>query len=286
LIDYLACQIANIYYCHVIPILLGIWRSVFRIIVLIQSAIYFGISSATQVALWANANIRQSIFYMQGFATNLTNQLTDAMNSATGGTFIVSGSQAGFFDFLIVLVNALRDALTTSLTQLTEVIRIILNFLSAIVDGISNLGSSIISAVGGFLNTTINSLASGAIELFRNIAIIPKILGSFNDGYSTTVENPMLGVAALSGGIAPPPMAASGGDWGGGYVPALNCSHDLVYHFCVGAYTLDNTVFGGSITIGGVTVYSPTGFSISMASACWAITVLIRFVRRFRKQIK
>lgn len=225
LIEYLLCGFSNIYYCTVVPILLGIWQSIVNLIVLIQSITYYMIDSARAISIWMNGNITTVVRYASGYTDNA---VTRIVNGGIANTTIIStgGSGSNLFDVLIELFRQLGNIVITTVKAIPQIV-------NAVRDSIGTLGNVIITL--GFLLVTIATMIINLLivllaQLLRLANVLPALLNAFVDGFSGAVGSSPL-------------MAAPGADVASKTLFGQSCNQDAIYPLCLGAYVLDNTLF-------------------------------------------
>lgn len=264
LIDYLACQIGNIYYCHVIPILLGIWRSILNLIILFQSFIYWIISAINQVALWFNGSIVTVARFGQGALNNATTTISSAVFAA-GGTTIISNSNGGanLFDVLIEFIRQVGGAIG----KLVDVFPTLISAFRDISLGLINLIVQLATLLINVIILVINFILLVLAEIFRIAMLIPQIFTAMADGFTATVSLPP--------SVAPAPNAPLAQQT----LMGQPCDSEGVFPLCLGIYVLDNTVFSGGNNPVGVIglVYFFEGVA--------ALRILFWFVRKFSAKV-
>lgn len=283
LVNFLVCQIANIYYCHLIPILLGIWRTVFRILLYMQAVIKWAVQLIPAIGQWVNGNTIVVTTWFNGQFTNLGNQISEAVMNGPGGYNIISSNGTNFFDVLVSVFNTIKEVLNGFYTLIPKFLDTMKEILEALIGGIEGVAVALIT----FLSRLVTSLGQILVSFFQSFSVIPKIIGSFQTAYSAAAANPINGIAALSGAIPAPdaPIAAYSATEGppsGGYgTQALDCNQGLVYHYCIGAYVLDNTVFSAQISFLGTSA-SMIGLLAAIMLSGWAGYTILWYIRKFK----
>ncbi len=244
LINYLACQINNVWFCIVIPLLLGIWRTILNILLFGQSVMNYSISGVGQVARWMNVNTMIVVRYGSGFFQNGINQLTNAIALSSGSTIIQQGgSGTNLFDALISFFGAVKDVVAS----VSDVVKTIVVTLPGVLGQLANL---ILQLAFLLLNAIILLLNVGLAvlnQIFRFLTLIPEFIGAFSQGLNTTLTNPLApaivgyqsGTGPVNAGnVAPPPATLTNSTLLG-----QSCSSDPMFSLCLGVWVIDNTLF-------------------------------------------
>lgn len=233
LVNFLACQLGNIYFCVVVPILLGIWKSIIEVITLIQSMMYWFISAGNQAALWVNGNIVVFARFTAGTIDNAATTSANAIYSAGGTTIIgAGGSNANLFDVLIEFIRTLGATIGKIADIFPSLIGALRDVSLAIVNGIVTIATLLINLVLILVNVFIVIAA----EILRFASIIPYLVVAFSDGFGATTSSP-LAPASMPGQQLPLSQQT---------ILGQPCTDDPYFTMCLGVYVMDNTIFDES----------------------------------------
>lgn len=268
LVEWLYCQIQNLFACWLIPILLGLWQTALDTLHAIAwSRIWIG-DEISVFGAWANDNTTIVSTWANGEMGNLATQIANAIYGAIGGnTFLISGNNANFWDVLVSLFNNLGGVIGGAFSALPSIIHDIANVILAAINGIVQIAMVFVA-----LGITLVNFGIGVInEIISAVNIIPAIVGTFQAGFNVYAHPVSMNMVAQSATIGPPT---------GGPTGSLDCTNGVIYHVCIGLYMLDNTVFQGDPTIlGGIPIFAD---ALYMSAGLVAANAFLWMIRRFR----
>jgi hypothetical protein len=262
LMNYLACQIGNIYFCVVVPILLGIWRTVWHVFLLMQASFFWLKSLFEQMIGYAAHMTLAVAYYLNGSIQNAGNNVVNATIGSTRAYFM-TGSGSNLFDAIIALfnnlggvftgiVNAINGLGTAIVQALSSVLHDTFGFLIALINGIVSIAAlvmQLIALIASLVATLFNSVMG-------IIMIIPRLIATIQTAMTQTTSDP---VGALNG------------------LNGLSCSNDIVSYYCTAGYVMDNTILGARMQLFGLNVPIVTTliqvimFFIGLDRLLWAI---------------
>ena len=265
LFNFLACQIGNIFYCHVIPILLGIWRQIVEFMTLIQSSIYYAISQANSIASWINGNTMIVVRFADGTYQNGVTRIENALYGSIGGTTttVVGGGGATLMDVVLEFIKQIGNLLNNLTNVLPTLITAFRDVMVAIIGAIVQIAFLLVQLVITLINIVI-MIAGIAL---RALAIIPLLFGAFTDGFDGTMANPL--APAVGDGFlhADAPLSDA-------TVLGQSCEVDPYFQLCLAIYVMDNTLYGGDS--GDFTI----PFLIFFIQALAGVGILVNVARR------
>jgi hypothetical protein len=226
LIDYLACQIGNIFYCHIIPILLGIWRQIVEFMTLIQSVIFYAINSMNRIALWVNGNITTVVRYTAGTIDNGVTRIENAIYTS-GSTTVIQSGNASLLDVILEFIRQVGNLLNNFVNTIPGIINAFRDIVVSIVGGIVQIAFLLVQLVITLINVVIMLLGVA----LRVLSIIPLLLSAFGDGFSGAIANPMA------------PAVGAGTPIDSATILGQSCQDEVYFQMCLGVYVLDNTIF-------------------------------------------
>lgn len=286
LMDYVICNINNVYYCIVIPILMGLWNTVFKILIYMQSVMFYGISVGNNAVGWANGNATVLARYATGEFENGVTRITESVAWSNSNAYVIQsgGGGSNIFDVLKAIVDQLGGAFQGLYTLFNTLITSIKELLNSILGG----GTSIIIAlIGAFFNLVIvivNAILWVLSQVLQVVGIIPQFVSEFTGAYSETVTMPTIGpddlfAPAVDGVI----QVRSSGLRSFVQAPnsyVANCDNQIMYHVCLAWYVIDNTVYNNSDAPGLLSVFTP-GLALTVLMVVAAISMFIRWIKRF-----
>lgn len=265
LVNWALCNIANLYTCLLIPLLLKMWNTIINILRFMQAWREWTGNVVTQVTQWLIANLLICIYWLGGTITNAVNAIVNGISGNFRTTVIQSGN-ANLFDVLISLFNNIGNLGTTLIDGIRDVVSSVANVLISLINAILVLAllfAQIVIAV-------INLLISAINEIFGLIGFVPRIVGTFLDAFGSAATNPINGLSMFRTNS------------GTGSPGSLDCTHPVLFHACLGLFVLDNTVFGSSINAGGIDI-PIMGTIVLIMIGFIAIERVLWFIRKLRK---
>lgn len=239
LINFLACQIGNIYYCHVIPILLGIWRTLFRVLLMFQASFMWIRSLFEALGLYIASMITALAYYINGSVQNAGNNVVNGLTNTTRAYFS-SGSGSSVWDAIIAFFNNIGGVLTgllsainglgsTIVSALEGILHDTFGFFIVLINGIIAIAGLVLGMITGLINILV-----GVVNfIIQIVMIVPRIIATFQSAMSAPSVDPMVGIVGID---------------------TLDCTHAIIKYYCAAGYVLDNTVLSSSITIFGTDV--------------------------------
>jgi hypothetical protein len=251
LIQYLDCYLGNLYFCWLNQTLALIFRYILYIVLLIQSMIIWFIRQGDAIAQWTISLLMTCIFWIGGLLQNLTNEIV-AVQYNSSRTTVISGGSTNLFDALIAFANvyssaihdlttgissivaSLSGVLSTLVVQIGETIRTALNDTFGVILALINAILIIVVVIIQVIGVVILAIIGLLVVVVQQLgAIVLAIIGGILGGFNTSVSNPLSGISALAPSGTSSISSVTG-----------MCSNNVVIHLCIGAYILDNTIFG------------------------------------------
>lgn len=156
-IAWLMCGISQIWNCQMKQILYGIWQVVTNILMFMALARAWTALTITQLATWANADLRIFASWLNGELANLQTSLTGLI--ASWGPHD-NGGGTNLWDALVALFNGLRDVLTRLIDAILSLATVLLELIGQIVGLIINFLIFVVSQFVNLIQTLINLILS------------------------------------------------------------------------------------------------------------------------------
>lgn len=207
-VGWLACLLIQLWECQVKVVLMGIWTAIVNILTFLgYFRMWLGLTISGYGA-WANSTVITFANYLNGHFLNL-------IQGISGATIVQSRSNgAGFWDFLISIVDMIGSVITAGFDMIRDVIVAIVggifDLVTTIVQLVASLMELMISALTSFVANFAGLIMSSLIALINGINSAPTTLmpewfpncADPNDTFATVCQGLVLFEDSISTGPA------------------------------------------------------------------------------------
>jgi hypothetical protein len=297
LMAWVVCQISNIFYCQLIPILMGMWNTMFKLLLYAQATMAWIVGNLQAFANWSAANTMVITRYGGAYFDNGVSRITESVAWSNSNAYVIDngGGGSNLSDVLIALVNQIGSVFNSIVNQFgaiaTGLYQFFDNFIAAFKDlisqligGVSSVAIALISAFFSLIVTIINAVLWLLSQVFQLVGIIPQFVSNFSGAYSEAVVMPTLGpddlFAPAVGGViqVQNPRLRSFVQQPDSYV--ANCDNQIMFHVCLAWYIIDNTVYNNTGAPGLLSVFTPA-LALTVLMIVASVSMFIRWIRRF-----